>query len=84
MNAPIRERLIKAIETLGDEQVNALYNIVQFMLPKGDKAPPYDPDKDTMIGMFSGPIDLSERAEEILQEETDPASGWTQKGKDPL
>jgi hypothetical protein len=77
MNAPIREQLIKAIEKLGDEQVNALYNIVQFMQPRGEEAPPYDPDKDLMIGMFSGPTDLSERAEEILQEEIDPASGWS-------
>lgn len=34
---------------------------------------------DPLIGLFSGSPDLATQAEEILQAEINPASGWTWK-----
>lgn len=38
-----------------------------------------DPAEDPLIGLFAGSPDLAERAEEILDKEVQPASGFTWK-----
>ena len=39
--------------------------------------------KDPAIGLIDEPTDLSTRYKEILRDEIDPRSGWTQKDKLP-
>jgi len=39
----------------------------------------YDETQDSAIALLQGPTDLSERHEEILREEVQSYSGWTQK-----
>jgi uroporphyrinogen-III decarboxylase len=80
----IREKVITAIDHLNDEQLETVYSVIQSIQSVEEDQPDYDPDNDPAIGFITGPTDLSERVEEILQEEIDAASGWTQKGKNPL
>ena len=70
MDAPtIREKLInKILNDLTDDQVDEVLryaNTLQsFMLPED-----YDEENDPSVGFFSGPPDLAERMDEILQNE---------------
>jgi hypothetical protein len=73
-----REKLLEVIETLSDVQLENVLHYAESVTTHEQK-PPYDPDQDPMIGMFSGPTDLSERAEEILYDDIKSTSGWTQK-----
>lgn len=78
----MREVLIEKINTLTDEQVAALYGVVANMQQEGRTD--YDPNNDPAIGFLKdAPPDYSERAKEILREEVDSRSGWTQKDKLP-
>jgi len=77
----MREALIEKINAMTDEQVAALYGMVANM--HQEERPPYDPDNDPLVGFISGPTDLSERYKEILREDIDRRSGWTQKDKLP-
>lgn len=70
-----REILINIIlNELSDEQVETLLEHVRvFQLENAHKAK-YDPAKDQILindGLFDGPGDLAERAEEILYGDSD-------------
>lgn len=64
----VREKLIKRLDKLTDEQVAELLRYVEVMqsltLPED-----YDPDHDPAIGFFSGPPALGMRTKEILRAE---------------
>jgi len=82
----LQEQLIARIKTLNDEQLKVVLETVEAIdEAKSDALPAdYDPDKDPLRGGFiSGPTDLSQRYKEILREDIDLRSGWTQK-KDKL
>jgi hypothetical protein len=72
-----RDRLIELIGNLTDQQIEALLGVVQ-VFQAGDK-PLYDRSRDVAIGLFEGPEDLSERAEDILEEEVKRRGSWTLK-----
>jgi hypothetical protein len=69
------QKLIEAIPHLDHEQVAALWSLVQVMSPALKEHPSYDPSKDTLPGMFSGPTDASSRVKETvygaLEKDTD-------------
>jgi hypothetical protein len=74
----IREQLIAKVLTLTDEQASAILQFAQTL--EADSLPDdYDPDNDPTVGLISGPTDVSERVKEILRDDIDPLSGWTQK-----
>ena len=63
-----RERLIRRLFDMTDEQINVLEAYAEAL--DSDELPPdYHPDNDPLVGLFSGPTDLSVRAKEILREE---------------
>ncbi len=76
-----RETLHQTIDKMTDEQVEEVWRFVQesteFVMPFKD----YDEANDLVIGLFSGPTDLSTTYKQILRDEIDPRSGWTQKDK---
>ena len=74
----VREELIERLNTLTDEQVEVLLQVIRMIHP-AESSIPYDEASDPAIGMIEGPTDLARRAKEILREEIDPRSGWTQK-----
>jgi hypothetical protein len=78
----IREQLIAKIKAMSDEQVAALLRTAQA-LKESELPPDYDPDKDPLVGFISGPTDLSETYKDILREDIDLRSGWTNKDKLP-
>jgi hypothetical protein len=71
MNSPsIRDEFVKKLDSLTDEQVAALLQMVEAFENSDYFTPTeYDESKDPTIAMFSGPTDLGERSEEILNEE---------------
>ena len=72
MDAPtIRQQLITSLDWLDDEQIGTLLAIAEKLLT-------YDEANDPAIGLFSGPPDLAERAEDILLDEIDLRSGTSQ------
>lgn len=79
MATPIVNRLLEEAQTLSDQDAAALLQIIEVM--KRREKPPYDKAKDPAIGFFEGPEDLSERVEEIIEEETRKRGGWTLKDK---
>ena len=71
MNSPsIRDEFVKKLDSLTDEQVAALLQMVEaFESTDHFAIAEYDEAKDPTIAMFSGPTDLGEQSEEILNEE---------------
>lgn len=78
-----REQLIAAIqEKLAALDIETLQSVLEFIEVKEyaaimDNLEPrenYRADQDGLIGMFSGPTDLSERVEEILYGRADDSA----------
>lgn len=65
----LRETLIEKLDGLTDEQVAALLSLVRAFEHEDEIASEYDESKDPLVAMFSGPSDLAERSEDILQQE---------------
>lgn len=78
----MREQLIAKIKAMSDEQVAALLKTAEA-LNASELPPDYDPDNDPLVGFISGPTDLSERYKDILRDDIDLRSGWTNKDKLP-
>jgi hypothetical protein len=77
----MKNELLNAIDALSDSQIAVLIQVAKAMQSAESRAD-YDPSKDTIVGFAEGPsTDLSSRAKEILREEIDPRSGWTQKDR---
>jgi hypothetical protein len=63
-----RERLIRRLFDMTDEQIGALEAYAEAL--SMDELPQdYDPDNDPLVGFLNGPIDLSIKAKNILREE---------------
>jgi len=78
----LHEQLIARIKTLTDEDARALLGMIDALHPAKDSHS-YDRAKDPLIGGMHGPQDLSKRAKEILRDDIDRRSGWTQKERKP-
>jgi hypothetical protein len=61
----IREKIIAHLDHLTDEQATRVLDFIETV-ETSDADVDYDEDHDPLIGYFSGPPDLAERAEEIL------------------
>jgi len=74
----IRERLIHKLFDMTDSQVASLLNyadaIQSDVLPNN-----YDEANDPAIGFISGSTNLARRSKQILSDEINAHSGWTQK-----
>jgi hypothetical protein len=74
----IRERLIHKLFDMTDSQVASLLNYADAI--QSDELPNnYDEANDPAIGFISGSTDLARRSKQILREEINAHSGWTQK-----
>lgn len=73
-----RDRLLERLDDLSDTQIEALISYSETFETDAQVDEPVS-DDDPMIGMFSGPTDLSVHAKQILREDIDTRSGWTQK-----
>ena len=74
----IRERLIHKLFDMTDSQVASLLNYADAI--QSDELPNnYDEANDPAIGFISGSTDLARRSKQILREEINGHSGWTQK-----
>ena len=81
----IREQLIAEIQTLSDEKLSMLLYITRALgrySEANEGVEEYDEANDPTIGLISGPTDISERVKEILRDDIDPLSGWTQKARE--
>lgn len=65
----MREEVIETIDALSDEQVAELFRYIQAMLAEPMTEDETPPTKDPLIGMFSGPTNLSADYKRILLEE---------------
>lgn len=75
----MKDRLLSAIEGLSEEQVSELIEHAESMQPETEQGD-YDPSTDPLIGFLDGDsTDLSIRAKQILRDEIDSESGWTNK-----
>jgi hypothetical protein len=64
----IREQIIARLDHLNEAQAAKVLEFIETIEePAGEEE--YDEANDPLIGFFSGPPDLGERAEEILEEE---------------
>jgi hypothetical protein len=78
MTPLVREQLHRTIETLSDDQAEAVLAYAEALM--SDSLPPdYDEANDPSIGFIWGPTDLANRAKDILRDEITATSGWTQK-----
>jgi hypothetical protein len=68
MVASLREQLIARIDTLSETQLAELLRYIE-VLQSPELPDDYDPDNDPTIGFISGPTDLAERTEDILNAE---------------
>jgi hypothetical protein len=75
-----RQELIDLLDDLTDEQVSLLIQFIRA-IQTGHKpsATPYHAHDDPLVGFISGPTDVAAHVEDILYEDIDPQSGWTQK-----
>lgn len=63
-----RERLIRRLFDMTDDQIITLEAYADAL--GSDQLPSdYDPEHDPLVGLLSGPPDLSTRAKQILREE---------------
>jgi hypothetical protein len=69
-----REELHNVIDKLPDEQVQQLLAYVRSLMQTNTSK-----DDDPIIGMISGPTDVSVRAKDILEEDISQRGSWTQK-----
>lgn len=65
----VYEELTEIIRGLNESQVRVLLETARRLREANDP----------LIGLFSGPAELSSRVKEILQDDITPESGWTQK-----
>jgi hypothetical protein len=77
MTISVREQLIHTLDRLTDEQVEALLGVARVMQPA--QKPPYDPEKDGTVAIYSGPAEEAEQIEDILDEAVKQRGGWTLK-----
>jgi len=74
----IRERLIHKLFDMTDTQVASLLSYADAI--QSDELPEnYDEAHDPAIGFLSGSTDLARRSKQILRDEINTRSGWTQK-----
>jgi hypothetical protein len=75
-----RERLIRRLFDMTEEQIKRLDALAETVIDdiEAEEAEETDPT----VGLIAGPTDLAARARDILHEDVDLRSGWTQK--DPL
>jgi hypothetical protein len=74
----IRERLIHKLFDMTDSQVASLLNYADAI--QSDGLPNnYDEANDPAIGFISGSTNLARRSKQILSDEINAHSGWTQK-----
>jgi hypothetical protein len=78
MTLSMRDQLIRAVSILTEEEAAAILPVIQLLHPS-EESTEYDPAQDPAIGFFEGPEDLSERVEEIIEEETRKRGAWTRK-----
>jgi hypothetical protein len=78
VSTSLEHELLRALQGLADSQVSALIQVARAMRPDAER-PEYVEANDPAIGLISGPTDLAERSEDILSDEFDSRSGWTQK-----
>jgi hypothetical protein len=74
----VREKLIKTIDELTDEQVEVLQSYAD-VLRATELPDDYNEENDPSIGFISGPTDIAAHVKQILHEEISQLSGWTQK-----
>jgi hypothetical protein len=78
VSTSLEHELLRVLEGLTDSQVSALIQVARAMHPDAER-PEYNEANDPAIGLISGPTNLAEQAEDILRNEIDSRSGWTQK-----
>lgn len=88
MNSPAaaRQRLIEAVNNLPDQTLAELANFVDYLRYKSEQPAPKSGSDFLMsiAGLGSSDAgDISERDEEILQDEVDPIHGWSIKPHQP-
>jgi hypothetical protein len=82
LNNALEQEMLQVLRSLSEEQARLLVQVGKAMQPSGETRPEYDEANDPLVGFLDGPsTDLSIRAKEILREEIDPKSGWTNKDK---
>jgi len=85
MNTPsVKEQLIAKLDQLTDDEIRELIehiDIVKYKVAmQSDELPAdYSIENDPLVGFLSGTTDLAERIREILYQDIDPLSGWTEK-----
>lgn len=84
MNSVDRQKLIEVVNTLPDESLEELANFVDYLRYKSEQPTGGNDFLMSIAGLGSSNIgDVSERDEEILQNEIDPIYGWSIKPSQP-
>lgn len=86
MMIALREHLTEKVSELPEDCLDELSEFIEFLFWKSEEqsvklrdSKNYQVEIDPLIGLFSGPQDLSERAESILEQDTQENIGWTWK-----
>lgn len=74
-----RDELIALIDTLDNEQITLLTQFIRSIRRQTAPQTVYDAAHDPVIGLIDGPVDVAEHVEDMLQNDGDAHSGWTQK-----
>ncbi len=83
----LKAEIISVLDLLPEEGLRVLAEFAEFLRDRFKAAPEQkeqlvqNQDNDPLVGLFAGPADLSERAEELLHQEITRKSGWTWKEK---
>ena len=75
----IKESIAERLDRLPEDSLYEVLDFVEFLSWKTAEYGKVAPEDDPLIGLFAGSRDLSERSEEILQEEIQTESGLTWK-----
>ena len=75
----IKEAIAERLDRLPEGSLYEVLDFVEFLRWKTAEYEGVAPEEDSLIGLFAGSRDLSERSEEILREEIRTKSGLTWK-----
>ena len=80
----LRDRLNQRLNEFSPRLLTIVLEFVEFLAQRQKstptaEAPASSPETDPLIGLFSGSPTLATNAEDILQQNATPDSGWTWK-----
>lgn len=79
MQVALSDHIFEKLRRLASQQQTSVSHLLESIVEAYLVEDAYDEAADPAISLLYGPTDLSTSAKEILRQEIDTYSGWTQK-----